>query len=71
MTGPEEQPSPTDDTEGHRFYLMGDGEASEGEDDTEGHGPRMYVANEEAAEGEDDVSGHVQPPPDWQHLDRR
>jgi hypothetical protein len=26
---------------------------------------------EEAAEGEDDVMGHVQPPPDWQHLDRR
>ena len=70
MTGPDEQPSQTDDTEGHLYRLMGDEEASEGGDDTEGH-RFLAMGAEEAAEGEDDVMGHVQPPPDWQHLDRR
>lgn len=39
-------------------------------DDTQGHLSRAYAADAETIEGDDDVSGHVQPPPDWQHLDR-
>ena len=39
-------------------------------DDVEGHRIANRGANVEAGDDEDDVVGHVQPPPDFEHLDR-
>ena len=38
-------------------------------DDTEGH-RYVYATDGAVPDVDDDVSGHVQPPPDWQQLDR-
>lgn len=42
-------------------------------DDVEGHRMSLNTkrrADSEAGDDEDDVVGHVQPPPDFEHLDR-
>lgn len=37
MTGPDEKPSESEDTEGHYRAVFADGEATEGDDDVTGH----------------------------------